>query len=160
MEKKLIELYRQLHDDGAYFFERKMPVSFEDKKSAVIKLGDDFAVFMDTAQVETIAEETELVAHECGHVATGTTHSVCSPLDLVEKHERKADKWAVHRILPPEEIRQAMEAGYKELWELAERTGRTEGFIRLAMDIYRSEGMKFKMEAAGELFPSLWASGM
>lgn len=160
MERKLIELYRQLYDEGAYFFERKMPTSFEDKKSAVVKLGDDFAIFMDTARVVTIAEETELVAHECGHVATGTTHSVCSSLDLVEKHEYKANKWAVHRILPAEEIRRAMEAGYIEPWELAEQTGRTEWFVRLALDVYRAEGVEFSADLADELFPALLASGM
>lgn len=90
MEKKLIELYRELHDEGAFFFERELPSSGEDKKSAVIKLGDDFAVFMDTSKVDTIAEEAELVAHEFGHVKTGATHSVSSPHDLVEKHEYKA----------------------------------------------------------------------
>lgn len=160
MERKLIDLYRQLYDEGAFFFERVLPVSFENKKSAVIQLGGDFAVFMDAARVETIAEETELVAHECGHVATGTTHGVCSPLDLVERHERRANKWAVHRILPPEEIRRVMKAGYTDLWEIAEQTGRTEGFVRLAFDVYRAEGVEFSAGLADELFPVRLACGM
>lgn len=160
MEKKLIELYRQLHDEGAFFFERKLPISFEDKKSAVLKLDDDFAVFMDTERIETIAEETELVAHECGHVATGTTHAVCSPLDLVEKHEYKANKWAVHRVLPMEDIQRAVRAGFVEPWEIAEELGRTEQFVRLSIEIYRAEGINFTTEFSEERFPGLLAANM
>lgn len=151
MERKLIELYQELHGQGAFFFDRQFTSVSEDKKTALIQIGKDFAVFMDTEQVRTVAEETELVAHEGGHIATGTTHKVCSPLDLVEKHERKANKWAVHRILPPEDIRYLIRAGYAQPWEIAEQAGRTEGFVRLALDIYRAEGVDFSMDAAGDL---------
>lgn len=160
MERKLIELYRQLHDDGAFFFERKLPIGYEDKKSAIIKIGDNYGVFMDTDRVDSVAEETELVCHECGHMKTGTTHSVCSPVDLVEKHEYKAKKWSVHELLPKEEIEQAVKDGYVEPWEIAERLGRTESFVRLAIDIYRAEGIEFLPEFSEELFPVLWAASM
>lgn len=152
MERKLIEIYHQLHESGAFFFERRFDTSSEDKKTAVIKLGDDYAIFMDTGKVKTIEEETELVAHECGHVATGTTHSVCNPVDLVEKHEYVANKWAVHRVLPKEEIIKALRDGCVEPWEVAEKLDRTVQFVYTALKIYRAEGVDFAIEASEE-FP-------
>ncbi len=160
MERKLIELYRKMHDSGIRFFDGRLPFSDEEQKSLVLKIGGDFAVFMDTERVESIAEETELVGHEYGHVATGTTHSVCSPVDLVEKHEYKAKKWSVHELLPREELSQAIKDGYVEPYEIAERLGRTESFVQLAIDIYRAEGVKFSAEFSEELFPDLRAAGM
>lgn len=153
MEKKLIELYEQLQKSGAYFFEFDFSPGSPDKKSAVIAEDDEFAVFLDPARVESTAEEIELIAHECGHVETGTTHSVCSPTDLIAKHEFKANKWAVHKILPEHEIRQAINDGCYELWEIAEYVDRTEQFVRMALNMYRLEGINFSSELADDLVP-------
>lgn len=158
MERKLIELYREMHDNGTYFFNKHLPFFDEEQKSTILEMDGDYAVFLDAERIESIAEETEIVGHECGHAATGTTHSVCSPLDLVEKHEYKANKWAVHRLLPLEEIRSAIRGGYVEPWEVAEHTGRTEKFVRMALDIYRAEGRDLYAEFSQELFSALLVS--
>ena len=82
------------------------------------------------------AEEKSAVLHEGGHYATGTTHEVCSPWDLVEKHEYKADKWAVQRALTAEELDEAVAGGCTEMWELAEHFGVTEELMRKAVCWY------------------------
>lgn len=139
MEKKLIELYRGLRDDGVYLFERGIHFSNENVKSAVISMGGDAAIYLDTSKIDTLAEETEIIAHEYGHIATGAVHPVCSPFDIVEKHERRADKWAIQRLLPKSELENAVRAGYTEPWEIAEYLGRTEAFTRKAIAYYKSQ---------------------
>lgn len=138
MDKKLIELYRELHDQGAFFFERSLPFADEEIKCAVVESGNAFALCMDTSKVETIAEETELIAHECGHIATGAMHKVYSPYDVIGKHERRADKWAVRKLIPRETLEDAVAHGYTEPWEIAEYLGRTEEFVRKAFELYEA----------------------
>ena len=56
-----------------------------------------------------------------------------------ERHEYRADKWAVHALLPRQELERAVKEGCTEVWELAERFGLTEDFIRRAAYVYRCE---------------------
>lgn len=110
-------------------------------KAITICLNNRYGIFIDTSEVKSEAEEYCMIAHEGGHCATGCTHKVDSPLDLIEKHEYKADKWAVHRILPIEDLKSAVRQGHTEIWDLAEYFGVTEDFIRRALDIYKCEDL-------------------
>ena len=112
-----------------------------DDKAAAINLSGEYAIFIDTQKVDSIADELCTVAHEYGHCATGTTHYVSSPLDLVYKHEYKADKWAIHKLLPVEDIKKAMLSGCTEVWQLAEYFNVTERFLKRAIQIYQNEEM-------------------
>ena len=62
-----------------------------------------------------------------------------SPYDIIEKHEYKANKWAAHRLIPPDELAQALRDGYTEPWQLAEHFGVTDTFIKKALRIYQNE---------------------
>lgn len=62
--------------------------------------------------------------------ATGATHEVNSPFDLVAKHEYKADKWAIERALSVVELDDAVAEGHTEIWDLAEYFCVTEDFMR------------------------------
>lgn len=134
---KLLGLYSQLEKDGIAVFD--YPVEIAD--ASTIYLNKRYAIFIDINQYQTVAEEFSALAHEYGHCATGATHAVCSPLDLIEKHEYRADKWAVHHLIPPDKLRQAVEEGYTEPWELAERLDVTEDFLHRAVYIYKCEGL-------------------
>ncbi|MCQ5129570.1 ImmA/IrrE family metallo-endopeptidase [Butyricicoccus faecihominis] len=137
--EELTKLYRRLYDGGHFLFDGAFAFSDESVKSSVVEVGGDYGVFLDSGRVDGAAEEAELIAHECGHIETGTTHAVYSPFELVAQHENRANKWAVHELLPREELQRAIRAGCTEPWELAEFLGRTEQFIRLAVQIYEKE---------------------
>ena len=77
-----------------------------------------------------------IVAHEGGHIATGSTHRVNSPYDLIEKHEVKADKWAVRKLISEQALDDAVAEGNTELWQLAEHFGVTEEFMKKAVCWY------------------------
>ena len=53
-----------------------------------------------------------------------------SPYDLISKHEYKADKWAIRRLIPKIDLEEAISAGHTQLWDLAEYFGVTEDFMR------------------------------
>ncbi len=137
MEEKLIELYCDMYESNIYFFSTEFGKT--EKQSAVIEMGGQSAVFIDVDKIKSIVEETEVIAHECGHIETGTTHKLSAPYDVICRHEYRANKWAVKKILPACEIKKAIAAGCHEVWEFAEYLGRSEEFIKLAFDIYTRE---------------------
>lgn len=112
--------------------------------AATIEMNNSYAVFIDPHCFSSIAEMKEAIAHEVGHCATGCTHKVSSTLDLVSKHEYKANRWAIERYLPFDDIRSAIKAGYTEPWELADYFGVSEPFIKRAIYYYTEfQGKQF-----------------
>ena len=91
---------------------------------------------MDPFQIETSAQERVHLAHELGHCKTGSFYNVYSSLDIREKQEKKADRWAVMQLIPATELKKALLSGVTEVWELAEYFDVTEDFIRKAIEIY------------------------
>lgn len=81
-------------------------------------------------------EERTHMGHELGHCVTGSFYNRYSPFDVRQKHENRADKWAIRRLIPVEDLDQAVADGCCELWELADRFGVTEAFIRKAVCLY------------------------
>ena len=56
--------------------------------------------------------------------------------DIRKKHENRADKWAIQRLIPLSELDAARAAGHTELWDLAEYFGVTEDMMRKALCWY------------------------
>lgn len=109
-------------------------------ESMSIRQGKRCAIAIDPFCVRSMADGRVKVAHEIGHCETGSFYQRQSPADVRGRHEYRADKWAAHYLLPPDKLRAAMEDGCTEVWQLAERFGVTEEFVRRATDIYRCEG--------------------
>ena len=130
--EKIISLYNELNRAGVRFYHWNMG----EDRAATVEMGGQYGVFMDFGNIRSGAEELVAVAHEGGHIATGATHKVNSPFDLVEKHEHKADRWAIEKLIPEEELDEAVAAGCTELWQLAEHFAVTEEFMRKAVCWY------------------------
>ncbi len=86
------------------------------------------------------AEERVCLAHEIGHCETMSFYNMYSPLDIRGKHERRADRWAIERLVPLEDYRKALKSGYTELHALSEHFGVTEDFMRKAAEYYNIDG--------------------
>jgi len=125
-------LYSDLHHAGVKFYSWDLGSG----KAATIEMGNRYAVFIDFRNIESSADELVTVAHEVGHIETGATHTVSSPYDLIEKHEYKANKYAVQRVIPREDFLAALSSGYTEIWSLAEYFNVTEEFMRKAACLY------------------------
>lgn len=100
-----------------------------------------YGIFADTEKFETSDEEFCVMAHEYGHCKSRAIHRLYSPLEMIEQHEYRADRAAVHEFLPFERIDEAFRRGYTELWELAEFLDMPEEFVKKAVEVYRAEGL-------------------
>ena len=76
------------------------------------------------------------LAHELGHCVTGSFYNIYAAVDCRQRHENRANKWAVKQLIPVGELDDAIASGCTEFWELAERFGVTEDFVRKAVCLY------------------------
>lgn len=79
------------------------------------------------------------LAHELGHCETGSFYNRHSPCDVRQKHENRADKWAIKKLIPEDELKSAVKSGYTEIWELAEHFGVTDEFMEKAARYYNGD---------------------
>lgn len=105
-----------------------------ENKSVCVKYGEAFFIGID-AQL-TRADERVCLAHELGHCQTSAFYNIYSPLDIRQKHENRADKWAVACLIPKADLLKAIKAGHSEPSELAEFFCVTEDFIKKAIAIH------------------------
>lgn len=82
----------------------------------------------------------ECFAHELGHCMTGSFYNLYSPFDLRSRHEFRANKWAIKKILPFSALVRAGRSGCRERYEFAEYFGVSEAFIQKAIDYHASTG--------------------
>lgn len=94
------------------------------------------AIALDPTKLCGSADEAVKLAHELGHCETGSFYNQYAPFDERARHELRADRWAIHKLLPYEVLLDAFEKGYHETWELAEYLDLTEEFIWKAIEYY------------------------
>lgn len=92
------------------------------------------AIDQDKLQGET--DEKMKMAHELGHCSTGSFYNEYASCDVRRKHENRADKWAVKKLISEDELDEAVAEGYTEIWSLAEYFGVTEDFMKKAVCLY------------------------
>ena len=88
---------------------------------------------MDDAVRDGGIQERVHLIHELGHCVTGSFYNRYAAIDSRQRHENRADKWAVKKLIPVEALDDAIAEGCTEVWELAERFGVTEEFVRKAV---------------------------
>lgn len=98
--------------------------------------GERCAVALDPDKVTSAADEKVKLGHELGHCFTGSFYNRYAALDLRRRHELHADRWAIVRLIPRQELDVALAHGVRELWELAEYFEVTEEFMRKALVHY------------------------
>lgn len=82
------------------------------------------------------AEKRVHLAHELGHCKTGAFYNRWAALDVRQKHEHRADRWAIEAMIPEQEFDDAVVSGHTEIWDLAEYFGVTVDFMRKAVCWY------------------------
>lgn len=97
--------------------------------------GGDF-VLMDYSLLEEGPAERVHLAHEIGHSVQGAFYNPYAALDVRQKHENRADKWAVEQLIPADELDDAVASGCTSIWSLAEHFGVTIDFMRKAVCWY------------------------
>ena len=75
------------------------------------------------------AEERTRTAHELGHCIRDAFYHRDDPRYIKRRCENKADKWAIKKLIPKDELDKAVSLGYTETWQLAEYFDVTEEFM-------------------------------
>ena len=105
--------------------------------SMSLMLSDGSCVIgMDDRVTDGGAQERVHRSHGLGHCLTGSFYSIYASRDLRERHENRADKWAIRRLIPVSDLDDAIAAGHTELWDLADHFGVTETFLKKAICLY------------------------
>ena len=94
--------------------------------------GDCFIGMDDSVRDGDVQERVHL-GHELGHCVTGSFYSIYTAIDCRQRHENRADKWAICQLISVDALDEAVAQGCTELWELAERFGVTEQFMKKAV---------------------------
>lgn len=129
---------QRLYDLAAEHGTQVFWFDLETAESLSMPLADgSCAIAMDPWRLHTLADEKVKLAHELGHCETGAFYNQHAARDLRQKHERRADKWAVKKLLPEEKLIKAYFQGYRDPWEMAEYFDVTEAFVRKAFDLYK-----------------------
>ena len=103
--------------------------------SVMLENGQCFVGMDDAVRDGGVLERVHL-SHELGHCVTGSFYNIYAAVDCRQRHENRANKWAIQTLIPVEALDDAIAEGCTEIWELAERFQVTESFIRKAVCLY------------------------
>ena len=113
---------------------------FDLKKREALSMMDDDGfcyIAIDPYKLRSAEDERMKLAHELGHCITGSFYNIYATADNRQRHENRADKWAIETTIPEPDLKEAVSLGYTEIWELAEYFGVTEAFMRKAICLYK-----------------------
>ena len=80
--------------------------------------------------------EKVVLAHELGHCLSGGVYSLDDNSLIRVKLEKKADSWAIERLVPLFELKAAIKQGDEAISSLAQRFGVTEDFMQKVFKHY------------------------
>lgn len=115
--------------------------------SLSVPLGDRYAIALDPWKLGSLAQETVCLAHELGHCETGSFYNQYAALDVRQRHENRADKWAIQHLIPVEELDEAVADGCEDIPALSEHFCVTEDLMRKAVFWYTHGNLAAEMYA-------------
>lgn len=113
----------------------QFPMKENGSMSVMTEEGNCYIGMDESVRDDGVQERVHL-GHELGHCATGSFYSIYTAVDSRQRHENKADTWAVKKLIPASALDAAVANGYTEIWELAEHFGVTEQFMKKAVCYY------------------------
>ncbi len=127
---KTNELYRIAERDGITVDR------FSLDKNKSVSLCIDSRLFVGLDGKLGGADERVCLAHELGHCETMSFYNLYSPFDVRGKHERRADIWAIKKLIPKSKFFWALKHGYGDIYSLAEYFGVTPEFAKKTAEYY------------------------
>lgn len=113
----------------------RFPMANNGSMSVMADNGSCYIGMDPSVQDGGVQERTHL-SHELGHCITGSFYNRYAAVDSRQRHENRADKWAIKKLIPVDKLDEAVEEGCIELWQLAERFCVTEPLMRRAVCYY------------------------
>lgn len=136
MATTLLDLYKTAERNGVEVMSIDTSVT---KSMSLVTESNNYYIGINPFMLGSDLEEAMCLAHELGHCMTGSFYNRYSKLDIRAKHERRADKWAIKKLVPKDELKRAVKSGRESRYELAEYFNVTEDIMQKALDYYGSE---------------------
>lgn len=105
--------------------------------SMTIPYCSNYYIAIDSTKLNTSIDKKICLAHEIGHCETNSFYNVYTPYDIREQHENRANRWAIKKLIPLDELKEAVRHGYKEFWQLAEYFDVPNDFMKSAIHYYK-----------------------
>ena len=128
----LDQVYEKIQNNNIEIFN----FGLENIKSVSVEADGRYGIFINHKEIEDSNEEFIVATHEYGHCMTGSTHPPYSPLDIISKHEYRADRKAVLDFLPLDKIKSAIKNGCRSAYEFSEYLDVPEQFVIKAFQHY------------------------
>ena len=126
----LESLYQEAVDRGIMVTSFSMPTAI----AASVLVGGRGYIGIDRSQLATSREESECLAHEMGHLSTGSLYAVGERGR--KRAERRAEEWAIKRLVSRERFAAACRGGCSEVWQFAEALGISYPFAEKVVSYY------------------------
>lgn len=126
------KVYEKINNNGIKLF----PYCIPNVKSICVETCNRYGIFINYDEIKDSEEEFLVLTHEYGHCMTGSTHPPHSTLDILSKHEYRADRKAILEFLPIDKLRAAMQSGCKTAHDFAEFLTVPEQFVIKAFQHY------------------------
>lgn len=111
----LLYKYAEEHDIDVDLF------CMEKVESMSAKLSDgSCAIAIDPIKLKGEYDEVSKLAHELGHCETGSFYCKYAPLDERGRCEERAKRWAIKKLIPLEELEEAIKKCCVNTYELSE----------------------------------------
>lgn len=134
----LDDLYALAEEEHIEIFAFSLPST---SSVSIMELDRTCYIGIDPFKVDSYVQEAQHLAHELGHCITGSFYNKYSNCDIRARHEYKANKWAIKKLVPEDELKRAIDQGLTEPWELSEYFGVTTPFMKKAMEFYREQAL-------------------
>ena len=131
------EVYAKIQENGI----KVLHFGLNNIKSVSVEVNNRYGIFINHKEIENSDEEFIVATHEYGHCITRSTHPPYSPLDIIAKHEYKADRRAVLDFLPIDNIKSAIKNGCRSAYEFSEYLDVPERFVIKAFYHYNAMGL-------------------
>lgn len=131
----LTEIYADLIRRGVRCFSGTYDMDAPTDAVAIRLAGGAWGIFLDERRIRTTAQEKVATSHEWAHIVTDATYSIEAPRELKRLAETIATRKQIEAVLPWDVLRQYLRQNIPQ-YEIADREGVTEDFVRLALDYY------------------------
>lgn len=102
--------------------------------SCAVCIDGSYYIGIDRHRIDTSREEIECLAHEIGHCQTAALYHLNDRQR--RRAEKKAQAWAIEKLVPKKQFEKAIENGCREIWEFAEYLNLTHPFAEKVVTHY------------------------
>lgn len=137
----ILDLYEYAYSQGIAVECFNLP---ENISLSIMDEAGNCYIAIDPSRTQDNADELCRLAHEVGHCIKGSFYNRYARLDIKQKHENRADKWAITYLIPNERLKQAVSMGFTEPYELSEYFGVPQDFMMKAINYYQTQAVGAK----------------